>query len=101
LSQSALFLPTDFVGEPNFLALPGEILVENAFDWQARNGEMAAKSFVIGLANGFMGYLPHKSNFEEPDSQYRYETLMNAMEPAATDVALEAGARLASEMRRR
>ena len=39
----------------NFLALPGEILVENAFDWQARNGRMAAESFVIGLANGFMG----------------------------------------------
>ncbi len=84
----------------NFLALPGEILVENAFDWQARNGRMAAESFVIGLANGFMGYLPHKSNFEEPDAQYRYETLMNAMEPTATDVALEVGTRLVSEMRR-
>jgi hypothetical protein len=85
----------------NFLALPGEILVENAFDWQARNKEMGAKSFVIGLANGFMGYLPHKSNFEEPDSRYRYETLMNAMEPAATDVALNVGAELVAEMRRR
>ena len=61
---------------------------------------MAAESFVIGLANGFMGYLPHKSNFEEPDAQYRYETLMNAMEPAATDVALEVGTRLVSEIRR-
>lgn len=88
------------IDEFNFLALPGEILVENSFDWQARNGRMAAESFVIGLANGFMGYLPHKSNFEEPDAQYRYETLMNAMEPAATDVALEVGTRLVSEIRR-
>jgi hypothetical protein len=83
----------------NFLALPGEVLVENVFDWQARNGKMGAESFVIGLANGFMGYLPHKSNFEEADAQYRYETLMNAMEPTATDVALEEGARLVGELR--
>ncbi len=84
----------------DFLALPGEILVENVFDWQKRNGGMAEESFVIGLANGFMGYLPHESNFEEPDAQFRYETLMNAMEPAAMTVALEMGARLTAEARR-
>lgn len=83
----------------DFLALPGEILVENAFEWRARSGGMGAGSFVIGLANGFMGYLPHRSNFEEPDAKCRYETLMNAMEPAATDVALEVGARLIAAMR--
>jgi hypothetical protein len=84
----------------NFLALPGEVLVENALDWRARNAGMGAESFVIGLANGFMGYLPHKSNFEEPDAHFRYETIMNALEPAATDVALQAGARLTTKMRR-
>jgi hypothetical protein len=83
----------------NFLALPGEILVENTFDWQERNGEMAAKSFVIGLANGFMGYLPHKSNFAESDAHCRYETLMNALEPTAMDVALDLGAKLVAELR--
>jgi hypothetical protein len=99
--RSPIQLPVQVIciDEFNFLALPGEILVENVFDWQARNGEMAAASFVIGLANGFMGYLPHKSNFEEPDAQYRYETLMNAMEPTATDVALEEGTRLVAEIR--
>jgi hypothetical protein len=84
----------------DFLALPGEILVENAFDWQERNGGKAEESFVIGLANGFMGYLPHHTNFEEPDARFRYETLMNAMEPGAMDVALEIGASLTAEARR-
>ena len=88
------------IGNFDFLALPGEILVENSFDWQERNQLQGSESFVIGLANGFMGYLPHRSNFDEPDAHYRYETIMHAMETAATDVALEMGRRLVSEMRR-
>lgn len=99
--QNPIHMPVQVIclQDFNFLALPGEILVENALDWQARNRKTATESFVIGLANGFMGYLPHKSNFEEPDAHYRYETIMTAMEPAATDVALEVGARMAAEMR--
>jgi len=81
-----------------FLALPGEVLVENALDWQDRIQDLGSEAFVIGLANGFMGYLPHKSNFEEPDAEFRYETLMNALEPTATDVALEAGEKMAVEI---
>jgi len=99
--QDPIYMPVQVICIQgfNFLALPGEVLVENAFDWQARNRDMGAESFVIGLANGFMGYLPHKSNFTEPDARYRYETLMNALESAAMDIALDAGARLVAEMR--
>jgi hypothetical protein len=100
--RNPIHMPVQVIGLGgfDFLALPGEILVENSFDWQERNRERGARSFVVGLANGFMGYLPHRSNFDEPDARHRYETIMHAMEPAATDVALEVGARLVSEMRR-
>ena len=102
VQQDPIHMPVQVlcIQDFNFLALPGEILVENAIDWQERNRETGTESLVIGLANGFMGYLPHKSNFKEPDAHYRYETLMNALEPSATDIALEVGAKLVAEMRR-
>jgi hypothetical protein len=94
--QAEIALPVQVIGieDMRFLALPGEVLVEVGLDWQRRNGRLADKAFVIGLANGFMGYLPHHSNFAEPDWETKYETLMNALDPGAMDIALEEGARL-------
>jgi hypothetical protein len=36
-----------------------------------------------------MGYLPHPGNFMEDGAQFKYETIMNALEQDATLVALE------------
>lgn len=72
-----------------FLALPGEVLVEVGKDWQNRNAPNEEKAFIFGLSNGFVGYLPHLENFKEPGAEYKYETIMNALEPGATGIALD------------
>ena len=77
------------INEFRFMTLPGEVLVEVGVDWQKRNHPNESKAFIIGLTNGWMGYLPHPSNFYEPEARYKYETIMNALEPDATRIALE------------
>lgn len=81
----------------HFLALPGEVLVEVSQEWQQRNGDQADKAFVVSLANGYMGYLPHRKNFLEPDAPFKYETLMNALEPGAMEIAVEKACQLMQE----
>jgi hypothetical protein len=73
----------------HIVTLPGEVLNEVAREWQFKNRPYQSQAFVIGLANGFLGYLPHPSNFEEQDAEFKYETIMNALEPAATVKALD------------
>lgn len=70
-----------------FLALPGEVLVEVSLDWQQRTG--SDKAFIIALANGTFGYLPHSSNFRESGAEGKYETIMNALEPQGIEIALD------------
>jgi hypothetical protein len=77
------------IGDYHLMTLPGEVLVEVGKDWQERNRPHSDKAFIIGLANGWMGYLPHPSNFQESGAEFKYETIMNALEPEATRIALE------------
>jgi len=92
-----LVVQTIRLGDLRLLALPGEALLEVSRAWQQRNGPQGGTAFVIGLANGFMGYLPHPDNFAEPEAEYKYETIMNALEPAATLLAVEQAAELINE----
>ena len=78
------------INEYAFLALPGEILVEVSFAWQ--DALRSDNAFIIGLANDTFGYLPHSSNFEEPDAERRYETIMTALKPGAADILVEEAA---------
>jgi len=79
-----------------FLALPGEVLVEVSLDWQQRTG--SDKAFIVGLANGAFGYLPHGSNFHEPGAEGKYETIMNALEPRAIEIALDSACDMLGKM---
>lgn len=87
--KQPLVIQTLMFDHYHMMTLPGEVLIEVVRDWQARNHPYQDQSFIIGLANGFMGYLPHPSNFEEPDADSKYETIMNALEPAATVKAVD------------
>jgi hypothetical protein len=101
--QQPIDLPVQVIciGDFAFLALPGEILVEISLDWQQRSASGSAHGFVIGLANGLMGYIPHGSSFEELGAEHKYETIMNAMEPRAAEIALDAAQKLLGELRPR
>lgn len=71
--------------------------MEVSCDWQQRNAPYSQQAFVIGLANGFLGYLPHPQNFQEPEAEFKYETIMNALEPAAMRLALEQAEKMLKE----
>lgn len=94
-----LSLPVQTIelGQLRLLTLPGEVLMEVSCDWQQRNAPYSQQAFVIGLANGFLGYLPHPQNFQEPEAEFKYETIMNALEPAAMRLALEQAEKMLKE----
>lgn len=81
----------------HLMSLPGEVLVEVGAEWQQRNQPYESTAFVIGLTNGWVGYLPHKQNFLEPEAQYKYETIMNALEPNATLILLDSAESMIKE----
>lgn len=87
--KQPLIIHTLIFDHYHIMTLPGEVLIEVVRDWQARNHPWQDQAFIIGLANGFMGYLPHPGNFEEQDADSKYETIMNALEPAATVKAVD------------
>jgi hypothetical protein len=76
------------------VALPGEVLVEVGRDWRKRNHPFEDKAFIISLANGFTGYMPHPRNFTEDGADFKYETIMNALEQEAALVALNQAQRM-------
>lgn len=88
------------VGDARFAALPLEATVDVGRDWKARVGTPHAA--VLSIANGWLRYLPHTRNFEEPGAHTHYEVLMSTFEPdAATqllDLAERLDARLAQEL---
>jgi hypothetical protein len=99
--QQPIQLPVQVIciGDFAFLALPGELLAEISLDWRERCAGRSVQAFVIGLANGLMGYIPHGSSFAEPGAEHKYETIMNAMEPRAAEIALDAAEKLLAELR--
>jgi hypothetical protein len=72
------------------LCAPPEILVEAAFDLQRRLAPRMA--LVSGMVGGWLGYLPHGLNFEEPEAGERYETVSTVFAPSACAALLETGA---------
>ena len=78
------------LGDLRILTLPGEVLVEVGLEWKDRNTPYGEEAFIFGLSNGFVGYLPHPDNFREPEADFKYETIMNALEQNATKFALDA-----------
>ncbi len=80
------------LGSARLLALPLEPTVDVGLAWKRMLGSEDAA--VVGIANGWMRYLPHPRNFEEPDAHLKYEILQSTLVPDAAERLLEAGARL-------
>ncbi|MBE3064491.1 MAG: hypothetical protein IMZ69_05680 [Spirochaetes bacterium] len=76
------------------LGAPLEILVEAAFDWQRRLAGRIA--LVSGLTGGWLGYMPHRSNFEEAEAGVLYETVSTVFAPSACEKMLDEAQRRAT-----
>lgn len=69
-------------GAVTFLGVPMEALLDVAFDWQKRFPTHIA--LICGLFDGWIGYLPHKNNYEEPLAAQLYETVSTMFAPDAS-----------------
>jgi hypothetical protein len=83
------------VGPVWLLALPAEPTVDVGAAWLERMGSDAV---VLSIANGWLRYLPHPQNFEEPNAHHSYEVLMSTLVPDAAERLLAQGERLAAEL---
>jgi len=83
------------IGPAELLALPAEATVAVGRDWRARRGPHAA---VLSIANGWLRYLPHPRDFDEPDAHHGYEVLMSTLVPDAAVRLLRQGEKLADAL---
>jgi hypothetical protein len=80
------------IGDAHLLGLPLEPTVDVGLDWKRRlDGRRAA---VVGIANGWLRYLPHSRNFEEELAHQKYEILQSTLVPEASDRLLAEAERL-------
>lgn len=71
------------IGDAHLLGLPLEPTVDVGLDWKRRLGRRHAA--VVGIANGWLRYLPHSRNFEETLAHQKYEILQSTLVPDASD----------------
>jgi hypothetical protein len=84
------------LGDALLLGLPLEPTVDVGLDWKSRIAPRPGA--VLGIANGWMRYLPHPRNFAEPDAELKYEILQSTLVPDAALRLLDAGQALAKEL---
>jgi hypothetical protein len=84
------------VGEALLAGLPAEPTVDVGLEWKRRASSPFAA--LVGIANGWIRYLPHPRNFEEPGAHLKYEVLQSTLVPDAALRLLERGEALAREL---
>jgi hypothetical protein len=85
------------IGRAVLLALPLEPTTQVGLDWRERIGR-GRTGAVIGIANGWLRYLPHASDLAHPKSHHHYEVLQSLLAPGACEALLAAGEELAREL---
>jgi neutral ceramidase len=85
------------IGDAFLLALPLEPTTAVGLDWRARLGP-DRRGLVVGIANGWLRYLPHASDLAHPLADQHYEVLQSTFTPGAAETLLEAGRKLAETL---
>jgi len=80
------------IGDAHLLGLPLEPTVDVGLDWKRRLG--GRRAAVVGIANGWLRYLPHRRNFEEELAHQKYEITQSTLVPEASDLLLAEAERL-------
>jgi hypothetical protein len=81
------------LGDALLLGLPLEPTVNVGLDWRRRAGSGMAS--VVGIANGWMRYLPHADDFRDPEAHQKYEILQSTLVPEAAGRLLDEAESLA------
>jgi len=87
------------IGRAVLLGLPLEPTTQVGFDWRDRIGP-THHGAVIGIANGWLRYLPHAADLSHPHAHWHYEVLQSLFAPGACEALLSAGEELARELLR-
>ncbi len=87
------------IGRAVLLGLPLEPTTQVGLDWRDRFGPDRIGA-VIGIANGWLRYLPHASDLAHPRAHWHYEVLQSLLAPGACEALLAAGESLARELGR-
>jgi hypothetical protein len=85
------------IGEGALLALPVEPTTEVGLDWKRRARSRAPFSGVVGIGNGWLRYLPHPEDLDEPLAHHRYEVLSSLLAPGSCERLLALGEDLLDE----
>ena len=72
------------IGDTFFGAVPAEYFAEHAL--RIKEQSSAEKTLVVSLANGWLGYLPHKAAFDRIGGHESTWIMGSKMEPAAGDL---------------
>jgi neutral ceramidase len=70
------------VGDALFVAVPAEVFVEIGLRLKRNSPH---KTFIVGLANGYIGYLPTR----EAHAAGGYEVVSAKCQPASADILIE------------
>jgi hypothetical protein len=85
------------IGRAVLLGLPLEPTSAVGLDWRERIG-CGRFGAVIGIANGWLRYLPHATDLAHPRAEQHYEVLQSLLAPGACEALLAAGEALAAEL---
>lgn len=76
------------IGETFFGAIPAEYFSQHAL--RIKEQSPAARTFVVSLANGWLGYIPHKAAFDRIGGHESTWCFSSKMEPNAGDMMADA-----------
>jgi len=84
------------LGPVLLLGLPAECTVDVGLAWKQR--APAEHAQLVSIANGWLRYLPHGRNFDEPQAHQRYEILQSTFERDAAERLLGEAQALAADL---
>ncbi|HEY8186736.1 MAG TPA: neutral/alkaline non-lysosomal ceramidase N-terminal domain-containing protein [Pyrinomonadaceae bacterium] len=79
------------LGDAAFVAIPGEVFVEIGL---ALKRQLPHMTFVVGIANGYIGYLPTREAYTAGG----YEVVSSKCQPEAADILVEKVASLTARL---
>lgn len=78
------------IGDCALLGVPLEPTTEVGIDWKTRARGQFKHAAVLGIANGWIRYLPHARDLEHPLAHQHYEVLSSLLEAGAAERILDA-----------